>query len=74
MTVISDYVFMSSFCVRPSMGYRKRLHGVYISMFCIVVALPINTRFVSLICAFSLFIMKQQQKLSSFIYAKEDES
>ena len=37
-------------------------------------ALPINTRFVSLICAFSLFIMKQQQKLSSFIYAKENDS
>ena len=34
------------FCVRPSMQYRKRLHGVYISMFCIVVALPINTRFI----------------------------
>ena len=27
-----------------------------------------------LICAFSLFIMKQQQKLSSFIYTKENDS
>ena len=56
------------------MRYRKRLHGVYISMLCIVVALAIKTRFVSLTCAFSLFIMKQQQKLSSFIYAKENDS
>ena len=29
-------------------------------------------RFVSLICAFSLSIMKQQQKLSSLIYAKKE--
>ena len=33
-----------------------------------------HKRFVSLICAFSLSIMKQQQKLSSLIYAKENDS
>ena len=66
MTVISDYVCMSSFCVRSSMRYRKRLHGVYISMFCIVVALPINTlRFFNL-CFF--FIHYETTTKAKFIY------
>ena len=71
MTVISDYVFMSSFCVRPSIRYRKRLHGVYISMFCIAVALPINTLRFFTLCFF--FIHYETTTKAKFIYLRKRE-
>ena len=68
---LSDYVFMSSFCVRPSMQYRKRLHGVYISMFCIIVAFPINTlRFFNL---YFFFIHNETTTKAKFIYLRKRE-
>ena len=71
MSVISDYVFMSSFCVRPSMCYRKRLHGVYISIFCIVVALPVDLLHFFNLCFF--FIHYETTTKAKFIYLRKRE-
>ena len=68
MTVISDYTLMSSFCVRPFTLYREILECTFQGF--AYVALLINSHFICWICSFSLFIMKQQQKLSSFLTQK----
>ena len=68
MTVISDYTLMSSFCVRPFTLYREILERTFRGF--AYVALLINSHFICRICSFSLFIMKQQQKLSSFLTQK----
>ena len=74
MTVISDYVFMSSFlcqafhAVQKETAWSVHFHVLHSRCFADQHTLHF------LICTFSLFIMKQQQKLSSFIYAKENDS
>ena len=70
MTVISDYVLTSSFCVRHhSRQFQERLERTF--RLSAHVTLPIDSRFICGRCSFVFrFIMKRQRTLSSFFTPK----
>ena len=68
MTVISDYVLTSSFCVRhPSRQFQERLERTF--RLSAHVTLPIDSRLWTSFFCFR-FIMKRQRMLSSFFTPK----
>ena len=67
MTVISDYVFMSSFCARPSMRYRKRLECTCL---CSAYLLLCRSTHASLFNLRFFFIHYETKTKAKFIYLR----